>query len=83
MNKAKNYCVSPQKVEEYLKIKNCEICEVHVSGNRHYIDHNHETGELRGVLCPSCNSALGKFHDSQVMLNKAIDYLKKYGSYGL
>jgi hypothetical protein len=42
------------------------------------VDHNHETGALRGLLCCDCNQALGKFQDSRDILLKAIRYLDKH-----
>jgi hypothetical protein len=39
------------------------------------IDHNHETGEIRGLLCFACNMGLGSFKDSLESLSNAIDYL--------
>lgn len=39
------------------------------------IDHDHDTGEIRGLLCASCNLALGNFKDSPENLSNAIDYL--------
>jgi hypothetical protein len=40
-------------------------------------DHDHETGEVRGVPCGSCNSALGLFKDSVETLEAAIRYLRR------
>lgn len=40
------------------------------------MDHDHTTGKIRGLLCFGCNTGLGKFKDSIVILNKAINYLK-------
>ncbi len=42
------------------------------------IDHNHVTKQVRGLLCDSCNRGLGFFFDSLELLQKAIEYLKKY-----
>jgi hypothetical protein len=39
-------------------------------------DHNHATGLFRGTLCFICNMAIGMFKDDEVLLNKAIDYLR-------
>lgn len=46
------------------------------------IDHNHKTGEFRGILCLPCNSVLGMAKDSALILSRAIEYLEKNGSYG-
>jgi len=46
------------------------------------IDHNHNTGKVRGLLCNACNTGLGKMGDSIKVLESAIKYLKKEGSYG-
>lgn len=42
------------------------------------LDHNHETGAVRGLLCHNCNCGLGRFFDSIDLINKTIDYLTKY-----
>jgi hypothetical protein len=39
------------------------------------IDHNHQTGTIRGALCNRCNVGLGYFKDDVELLQKAIDYL--------
>jgi hypothetical protein len=45
------------------------------------IDHNHETGKFRGILCLHCNSLLGMARESTSILQKAGEYLEKEGSY--
>lgn len=58
----------------------CEICGI--SLDKFYcIDHNHNTGEVRGMLCSNCNIMLGLGKDSADILSKGAEYLKKRGSY--
>lgn len=40
-------------------------------------DHNHITGNIRGILCAPCNWILGLAKDDQTILQTAIDYLRK------
>lgn len=65
--------------ERLLDLDTCEICGLKMSVGMH-IDHNHSTGEVRGVLCPGCNSGLGHFRESIPSLRSAINYLLKYNS---
>ncbi len=62
-----------------LKAAGCDICgRTEVSGrweNNLHIDHDHETGKIRGVLCHGCNVSLGHFNDDPELLAKAIAYL--------
>ena len=44
--------------------------------NKLQIDHDHVTGKVRGILCFSCNTALGKMQDSPETLKKAARYLE-------
>lgn len=40
------------------------------------VDHDHESGNRRGLLCGACNRALGLFHDEPAALRRAADYLE-------
>lgn len=42
------------------------------------VDHCHETGAIRKLLCMSCNIALGKVNDSIEILQRCIDYIKEH-----
>jgi Recombination endonuclease VII len=54
----------------------CAICkEPETAGRLLAIDHNHETGEIRGLLCTNCNLGLGKFKDSPELLRIAQEYV--------
>jgi hypothetical protein len=52
----------------------CAICGIKVS--RLHVDHNHETDEVRGLLCPKCNTVLGYMSDNPFRLRRAADYLE-------
>lgn len=54
----------------------CAICgEAELDGKKLAIDHDHRTGEIRGLLCSRCNTALGGFRDNPSYLSNAILYL--------
>lgn len=58
----------------------CLICEKHeseLSKKRLYVDHDHITKKIRGLLCNLCNVGLGAFSENSSILEKAISYLKK------
>jgi hypothetical protein len=62
--------------------ESCAICNSQISLSDSAIDHNHKTGEFRGVLCKQCNRALGMFKDSPKILKNALEYLNDFGHYG-
>lgn len=61
----------------------CAICGKHqiedtTSKSFLCVDHNHITGEVRALLCDSCNMGLGKFYDNKETLQKALEYLERF-----
>lgn len=42
------------------------------------VDHDHDTGEIRALLCDHCNVGLGNFHEDKELLTAAIQYLEKH-----
>ena len=55
----------------------CAICNDEPKTKRGlHVDHDHETGKVRGLLCHGCNVALGSFKEDVTLLNKAIEYIR-------
>lgn len=72
-----------QLIDRYERQEGCcAICKDGIELVDSAIDHNHETGEFRGVLCKQCNRALGMFKDNPAVLRNAVEYLEAFGSYG-
>lgn len=46
------------------------------------VDHDHETGEVRGLLCRSCNPIVGANQDHRAYLHKALGYLRVHSVHG-
>ena len=67
--------------DNLLKEQNycCALCKRHQSEfiRELNVDHDHTTGAIRGLLCNSCNTGLGKLGDNIEGLQRAIEYLKK------
>ena len=57
----------------------CCVCG---SSERLCVDHNHATGEVRGILCNDCNVSAGTMGDSPSRLRALADYLEERGTYG-
>ena len=55
----------------------CPICLTEDPGKRDWcIDHDHETGEVRGLLCSECNMGIGLLYDNIANLTRAQAYLE-------
>lgn len=57
----------------------CAICNIHHSelSRRMAVDHDHQTGRIRGLLCIECNRGIGALKDSVYLLEKAHEYLER------
>ena len=59
----------------------CALCETPVDYDKIAVDHNHVSGDVRDLLCYSCNTALGLFHSDEKgieLLEKAVEYIRKH-----
>lgn len=72
--------ITPNRYFEMLSEQNelCKICKKPVNNKRLAVDHCHETGKVRGLLCSKCNAFLGwyeKYHEeTKEYLDNPIDY---------
>ena len=54
----------------------CAICKTPFKSlHETHLDHNHITGQVRGILCGNCNRGLGAFKDNRLLLDAGVKYL--------
>lgn len=82
----KKYGINYDEFMRMLELANhkCEVCGRDVviegprgSANLAHIDHCHDTGRVRGVLCFKCNTGIGALGDTICSVLKAVEYLRK------
>lgn len=58
----------------------CHICglEKNAHGYRLHVDHCHDTGKVRGLLCHGCNTGIGGLRHDVATMRKAIEYLERH-----
>lgn len=76
----RRYGISLEQYEAMLELQDgrCAICGRHGDefGRRLAVDHCHETGKVRGLLCINCNPGIGAFRDNPELLRRAASYLE-------
>lgn len=76
----RTYGISADEFDAMLDAQGgrCAICGVQPErlASMH-VDHDHEHGHLRGLLCLSCNQGLGQFRDDPSLLLRAVVYLRQ------
>jgi hypothetical protein len=77
--KLAQYGLEPDDYHALLEAQGggCAICGTPPNATRALaVDHDHETGAVRGILCGRCNPGLGHFKDDPLLLEKAAHYLR-------
>lgn len=78
----RRYGITEKLYNEQLELQGggCAICGVvsEQDGRRLAVDHCHETGKLREILCQRCNTSIGAFNDDPKLLLHAAKYLLKH-----
>lgn len=77
----KRYGITEADLERMLADQEglCAICRVKPAK---HVDHCHETGIVRGLLCFGCNRGLGKASDDPALLRRGLSYLEARGWHG-
>jgi hypothetical protein len=78
----KEYGITPAQFDAMLAFQRgrCDICRRSFRSSRHiHVDHNHETGKVRSLLCATCNTALGHL-EKRGWLSRASLYLAKHAA---
>lgn len=80
----RKYGMSIADVENLLHKQGggCAICETQITfspgfSKSAHVDHCHTTGQVRGILCGNCNTALGKLGDSHASIRRVLNYLEQ------
>ena len=80
----RNYGIDNNVYLQMLKEQNgcCKICGISEEENKSklHVDHNHKTGEVRGLLCSRCNTAIGKFKEDPEIIRRAIEYIERWNN---
>jgi hypothetical protein len=73
----RKYGLTPQQYDAMLAAQGgvCLICREKPGDLPLHVDHDHATGEVRGLLCIRCNNAIGLFQESQDLFQAAANYL--------
>ena len=68
--------IGADEVAQLIRDQNglCAVCGENPAKE---VDHDHRTGKVRGILCPSCNGGLGAFRDDPAIIERAILYLEE------
>lgn len=76
----KAYGIAVDEYERMAARQNgrCAICKELPSRKALAVDHCHKSGMLRGLLCDTCNRALGLLKESPLVLQAAIEYVKEF-----
>lgn len=75
----RKYNLTPDEYDALLEAQGggCAICGRAAGMVRLAVDHDHQTGKIRGLLCAACNQGLGLFMDSSDHLQRAVEYLRR------
>jgi hypothetical protein len=70
------YGIGADEVDELIRQQggSCAVCRKREAKQ---VDHDHETGAVRGIVCLLCNAAMGAFRDDPNLIRRAIAYVRE------
>lgn len=78
-----NYGIDADVYHSLLETQNfeCAICNIGIEevSRMFAVDHCHDSGKIRGLLCGQCNTGIGLFKENVKIFNKAISYIQSEG----
>lgn len=77
------YDLSPEQYQILVEVQNgvCAVCKIPQKNRKSsqlFVDHEHKTGRIRGLLCHKCNVAIGFIKEDITVALNIINYLKQY-----
>lgn len=76
LNRKYSYGITPEQYREMCKRDpGCAICGC--TDKALVVDHDHDTGKVRGRLCINCNTGIGKLGDTVANVMRAVKYLEE------
>lgn len=76
----RRYGLTAEEYEAVVADNRCAVCGSSERRKGHetlYVDHDHATGVVRGLLCHACNLTLGNAKDDPARLRALADYLER------
>lgn len=76
-DRERRYGLTPEEFDRRMteQRSRCAICRAELDAP--VVDHDHETGAVRGLLCRPCNSGIGQLRDDPELVRAALAYLEK------
>lgn len=75
------YGITPETFDQMLATQHnrCAICATAFEARKQaHVDHDHQTGRVRGLLCTRCNMGIGYFKENVDTLLSAVDYISRH-----
>lgn len=80
----KNFGLSLDDYNKMFEVQSgrCKICNRHQSELRYRlgVDHNHATGQIRGLLCSACNTLIGRINEDSNIARAMVKYIDEYNT---